>query len=134
MSRGARMALLAVIVAALALVLVGCGDDGEDPPAAAGTTTAATTTTAPAEIPTITVVGGVPQGGPIRIAGRPGDTLRFAVVSDTADELHVHGYDLLQPLEPGVRAEVEIAAGAEGIFEVELHGSGELVARLVVEP
>ncbi len=63
-----------------------------------------------------------------------GDTLRFAVVSDTADELHVHGYDVLQPLEPGERVEVEIPADLEGIFEAELHGSGELVARLVVEP
>ena len=33
MSRGARMALLAVVVAALALVLAGCGDDGDDPAA-----------------------------------------------------------------------------------------------------
>ena len=134
MTRGARRALLAAILAALALVLVGCGDDGEDPPAAAGTPSTAATATAPAEIPTITVVGGVPEGGPIRVAGRPGDTLRFAVVSDTADELHVHGHDVLRPLEPGVRTEVEIPADAEGIFEVELHGSGELVARLVVEP
>ena len=134
MSRGARRAPLAAILAALALVLAGCGDGREDPPAAADATSTAATATAPAEIPTITVVGGVPEGGPIRVAGRPGDTLRFAVVSDTADELHVHGYDVLRPLEPGVRAEVEIPADAEGIFEAELHGSGELVARLVVEP
>jgi hypothetical protein len=85
-------------------------------------------------IPTIRVVGGVPEGGPVRIAARSGETLRFAVVSDTADELHVHGYDILRPLEPGERVELEIRADLEGIFEAELHGSGEPVARLVVEP
>ncbi|MDX6556237.1 MAG: hypothetical protein QOD86_2432 [Miltoncostaeaceae bacterium] len=134
MTRSARTALRTaalVAISALALILAGCGDDGDDP-AAGGST--ATTATAPAAVPTSRIVGGQPEGGPVRIAGHVGDTLRFAVVSDTADELHVHGYDVLKELAPGRRVEVAIPADLEGIFEAELHGSGELVARLVVEP
>jgi hypothetical protein len=119
----------AAIAAALTLALAGCGDGDE--PAAASTATSAT---APAAVPTIRVAGGRPEGGPLRVAGHVGDTLRFAVVSDAADELHVHGYDVLRELPPGERVEVAIPADLEGIFEAELHGSGALVARLVVEP
>lgn len=134
MSPCARMALLATLaVATLMPVLAACGDDAAEPPAA--TEPAATGVTAPAPaVPTVRVVGGSPVGGPLRVAAHRGDTLRFAVESDTADELHVHGYDVLRRLEPGRRTVVAIRADAEGIFEAELHWSGEQVARLVVEP
>ena len=35
-----------------------------------------------------------PQGGVKKLNFNKGDTIRFRVVSDTADEIHVHGYDL----------------------------------------
>jgi hypothetical protein len=134
MSPRARSALLATLaVAALMPVLTACGDDAAEPPVA--TEPAATGVTAPAPaVPTVQVVGGSPVGGPLRVAAHPGETLRFAVVSDTADELHVHGYDAFRPLAPGERVVVVLQADAEGVFEAELHGSGELVARLVIEP
>ena len=78
------------------------------------------------------MVGGRPEGGPLRVAGHRGDTLRFAVVSDEADELHVHGYDLGADLAPGTPATVEFDATIPGVFEVELHDAGTLLLSLQV--
>jgi hypothetical protein len=39
------------------------------------------------------VVNGQPQGGIQKITVNKGQRVRFRVVSDVADEIHVHGYD-----------------------------------------
>lgn len=49
-----------------------------------------------------------------------GSTFTIRVVSDVADELHVHGYDLFYELEPGVPVEVSFVADTPGVFEAEL--------------
>lgn len=48
------------------------------------------------------------------------DTFDIWVLSDTTDELHVHGYDLLFDLEPGVPVHVTFVTDIVGIFEAEL--------------
>ena len=59
---------------------------------------------------------------------------RCAVRSDSAEELHVHGYEVEKELKPGKTTIVSFPAELEGIFEVELHGSDELIAELQVNP
>ena len=99
------------------------------------------------DIPTQVIVGGfqppsAPGGPPIPIRAftpetviaAPGDTIRFTVSSDQSDEVHVHGYDLEKPVGPGAPARFSFSADADGIFEVELHGSGAQIASLEVQP
>ena len=64
-----------------------------------------------------------------------GDRARIQVTTpDTTDEIHLHGYDVTRDLKPGMRARFSFEANAEGIFEIELHGTGTQIAELVVEP
>lgn len=63
-----------------------------------------------------------------------GTTVEFTVTSDTADMLHVHGYDKEVDVEPGKPATLELVADKTGRFEVELHENGALVYQLVVTP
>ena len=58
----------------------------------------------------------------------------FRVVNDEAEEVHVHGYDIKQELEPGKVETVSFKADITGIFEIELEGSGTLLAQLKVVP
>lgn len=83
---------------------------------------------------TIVVRGGKPRGGVQELSYRRGQTVDLVITSDTADEVHVHGYDVTKPIPAGGRARVRFAADAEGIFEIELHGSGQQIASLRVNP
>jgi hypothetical protein len=60
--------------------------------------------------------------------------VRFTVTSDVAEEVHVHGYDILKEVAPGAPARFRFEATFEGIFEVELERSGEPILELRVEP
>ncbi|HLF61164.1 MAG TPA: hypothetical protein VI980_08305 [Acidimicrobiia bacterium] len=75
------------------------------------------TTTVPS--PDVTVAGGVVDG-PDLFEYALGDQVKITVVTDVADEIHVHGYDLRYDAEPGVPVEISFEADAQGIFEVEL--------------
>jgi hypothetical protein len=46
------------------------------------------------------------------------------VVGDTADDIHVHGYNVRAKLVAGVRTRISFMAGIPGIFDVELHRAG----------
>jgi heme/copper-type cytochrome/quinol oxidase subunit 2 len=43
------------------------------------------------------------------------------VTSDVDDVLHVHGFDVEEPLEAGHTTTVELTADQPGVFEVETH-------------
>ena len=60
--------------------------------------------------------------------------MRFRVVSARPEEVHIHGYDIKQELEPGKVETVSFKATITGIFEIELEGSGTLLAQLKVVP
>jgi hypothetical protein len=60
--------------------------------------------------------------------------VRFRVRSPAAEEIHVHGYDRYLDVPAGKTVNVSFKADITGIFEVELHGSGEPIAQLKVEP
>jgi hypothetical protein len=147
---------LAIVVGAIAVLVVayvvfsGGGDDGKkavSQPAATGTSstqstatsatdtsgtdTSATTTPAP---PTVRVVGAKPQGGVKKLSFSKGDTIRFRVVSDTADEIHVHGYDLMKDVPKGGTVTFSFKGSIDGRFVVELEDHGEQIAELDVQP
>jgi plastocyanin len=157
LTRGAATALLPTLGM---LVLAGCGGDDSSggstpsPSAPASTPTStlpSTTPTTPASpdpsTPSntadpsgeqadvtvdVTVANGKvnPSGATVKV--KAGQTVLIKAVSDTEDELHIHGYDKELKLTPGKAASVKFTANMKGTFEVETHESGKLVAKLVV--
>lgn len=61
-----------------------------------------------------------------------GDLVDIIVISDVAEEVHLHSYDLLVNLQPGEPGTIRFTADVPGIFEVELEESGRLLFRLQV--
>ena len=98
------------------------------------TTTAATTTTTDQEIPRIKVEDGVKTEGLDTLSVRVGETVRFEVEADVADEIHVHGFDLHFDTIPGEEVLVEFVAEATGIFEIELEAAELHILDLEVTP
>jgi heme/copper-type cytochrome/quinol oxidase subunit 2 len=82
----------------------------------------------------ITIRGGTPVGGLRRASVRQGRQVRFVVRSDVADEVHVHGYDLMRDVAPGQPAQISFRATIPGRFEVELEDRGLAIAQLEVRP
>jgi hypothetical protein len=145
MSSRARLAIVAIAVVALVVAFVvasGSGDTKKQPVAAqpgtttapAPTTAAAPTTPAAPKIPVVKVVGAKPQGGVKRLTFTKGQTIAFKVQSDTADEIHVHGYDVHKDVKAGGSVSFSIPAKIEGRFVVELEQHGTQIAELEVDP
>lgn len=87
----------------------------------------------------IEIRGGQVAGGPADIKVTRGDPVRIVVSSDAKDDIHLHGYDIEKPVEPGKPARFNFTADIEGIFEIESHvaedaGRDPLVGKLTVEP
>jgi len=128
------------------------GDDDEAAPTTTAVTTTAPTTTeapptttegppatttgatpAPVQIDVV-VVGGEPEGGIVRESVELDSAVVLTVTSDVADEVHVHGYDLMADVAPGVPATIRFTADAPGRFEIELEDTGVQIAELEVRP
>jgi hypothetical protein len=157
-SRAQRIAILA----AAAVVLVGgfvlaqgSGDDDEASPPPGATQSAETATdveTAPNEpenpaatapetteqppprVETIRIRDQAPVGEPKTIEYSSGETIRLRFTSNKAVEVHIHGYDKYVNVRPGSSATTRFKANAEGIFELEEHATGNLLAKLEVRP
>lgn len=86
------------------------------------------------KVPTVVVRDGEPVGGVAELESSAGEQVRFEVTSDVADEVHVHGYDLLQVVPAGGTVSFDFPADIEGIFEVELEGRQTQIAELTVNP
>jgi hypothetical protein len=82
----------------------------------------------------ISVVKGRPVGGIKRPTVRRGTVVRFVVVADRGESVHLHGYDVEKPVRPGKPAVLQVAAKIPGRFELELHAPDSLLARLTVRP
>ena len=133
MPRGQRIAFLAIaaVIAVVAVVVaVASGDDDGDEPAR---TTARTTTEAakpkPKPKPPLLTAN---SGRTVRV--KKGEVARFRARSKTAEELHVHGYDITRPLPAGRTITVRFPAKIEGVYEVELERSHTPVGQLEVRP
>ena len=86
------------------------------------------------KVPTVVIRNGEPVGGIEELEYDAGDEIRFEVTSDVADEVHVHGYDLMQDVPAGGTVSFDFPAEIEGIFEVELEGRKEQIAEIRVNP
>ena len=82
-----------------------------------------------ADAPSFVVSGGEVEG-PGQVTATVDEEVVFTVSSDTADEVHVHGYDATVPVTPGKPATVRFQADIPGVFEVELEDSGLLLTQL----
>lgn len=71
-----------------------------------------------------------PPPGRVDIA--KGEKVKLVVHSDTADEIHLHGYDIEKPVGPGQDAVIEFVATQTGVFEVETHEGDLLLTQLAV--
>lgn len=141
MSREAKAGLLvaAAAVAALAFVLLRPSDEKPPSTAATETTAASTateTTTAKPEpqVATIRVKGGEPVGGVRKLTFTEGERIRFRVSADEPELVHLHGYDVEQPVGPGRPTSFDVPATITGRFEAELENSAVQVAEVTVEP
>ena len=149
--------IVVLISAALGLLLslflvLRPGDDEDAAPTTtvATTTAPAATTTAPATTetaPPATTAPEPPEVVTIRISVQ-GDTaptvrrysvkqgrqVEIVVQSEIADEVHVHGYDLMADVAPGSPVTIAFEATAPGRFEIELEEHQLPIAELEVRP
>ena len=91
-------------------------------------------TPTPDPVPKIVVKGGEPVGGVEELEFTECERIRFTVVSDVADHVHVHGYDLMKDVSAGGQATFSFKATITGIFEAELEDRGVQVVSLRVDP
>ena len=143
-----HLARTSAIAALTLLAVTGCGsDDTErvatppDPtvsvPSAAPPSAVASATPSPAAPDAdatfdIAVAGGQVTGDTGRLKVALGDKVVIRVTGDTADEVHLHGYDVTMPVAPGQPAELAFEATIPGVFEIELEDAGVGLASLQV--
>jgi heme/copper-type cytochrome/quinol oxidase subunit 2 len=82
----------------------------------------------------IFINNGQPRDGFETLRVNEGDDVKITVISNQADQLHLHGYGMEIDLEAGVTAELAFKADKTGRFEIELHESGKVIAVLEVQP
>jgi hypothetical protein len=160
-SAGQRLALILAAVVVLVggfVVAQGAGDDGDPAPAAqtvapdptetatgsggataptdepAATTGTETRAAPPPRVERVRIRGGQPVGEPRTLRFEAGDTIRLRFSSDDAAEVHIHGYDKYVNVPAGGSAATRFEADAQGIFEIEDHATGALLAELEVRP
>jgi hypothetical protein len=143
---------IATLLAALAVSAVGLAGCGGDDNAADAVTTTDTVATAPtttttsetggettpatpaAQVITIRVVDGQPQGGIQRPTIDQGDKVVLVVRTDSGEAVHLHGYNIEKEIVPGQPLRLPFTANIAGRFELELHPTDTLLAVLEVQP
>ena len=143
MSRAQRLTFLgiAAIIAVVAVIVLSGGGDETDKAADATATPTATPSATASGTAEATATPTPKPKPPLLLAGSErtlsfdqGDTVRFRVRHDEAEEVHVHGYDIKKDLAANETANVSFEASIPGIFEIELEHSGTPLGRLKVEP
>jgi len=135
-----QMKMVALLLAIVAIAgLTACGSSDESASTGPGTGTSgeeAASGGGGGGSPTATIVvrNGEPVGGVQELEYSAGEQVGFTVHSDVADEIHVHGYDLMKNVAAGGSVSFSFPADIEGIFEVELEGRKEQIAELRVNP
>jgi hypothetical protein len=134
-------ARLATAACVLLLALAGCGNDdnAKSNPTPSATTTPGTGTPSPPattasprarRIIRVVVANGKVTEGQSRVEVRLGETILIEVVSDAADEVHVHGYDEEFEVGPGKPGTLELKVRIPGTVDVELHEADLLLFQL----
>jgi hypothetical protein len=121
MSRNQRVVVLglAALVVVVAVVVIGTG--GSSSTNGAGPTT-------------VVVQGAKPVGGVKDVTFKKGGTVDLTVKSDTADEVHFHGYDVHKDVAKGGSVHFRFPASIEGKFIVELENHKQTLANVTVAP
>ena len=122
MSRNQRVVVLglAVLVVVVAVVVIGTGGSSDSTKSAGPTT--------------VVVQDAKPVGGVKTITYKKGDTIDLTVNSDTADEVHFHGYDVHKDVPKGGSVNFTFPAKIDGEFVVELENHKQTLANVTVEP
>lgn len=71
---------------------------------------------------------------PEEISVSEGDRVTLRLTSDEPVELHVHGYDLEEEVNPGEPTTLSFEADLTGRFEVEDHDRGTALGVLLIRP
>jgi hypothetical protein len=109
--------ILVVVAAVLLIVLSGGGSSAPD-----------STGNKVIEVKNAKPVGGV-QNLVVKKNGR----VTFTVKSDTADEIHVHGYNFMKDVPKDGSVSFDFPAKIDGEFDIELEKRGEQIASLQVK-
>ena len=80
----------------------------------------------------IYVVNGKPRGGIQTLVYNKGDRVRFTVVSDVSDEIHVHGFNFKKDVAKNGSVTFSFPATDQGGHLIELESRGEQIANLEV--
>lgn len=107
-----RSLLRAVVAMAAAVLIAGCG--------VSGATLDPTVTADGSQRVEVGYLDGAVEGGVARYAVPLGSTVELVIVSDVADEVHLHGYDRFAFVTAGASATLRFVADVPGVFEVEL--------------
>jgi hypothetical protein len=111
-------AAAAALLIAFATALIACGSSS-----------------APSKLDaTITVQDGKPKGGVQDLKVKKDGPVHLTVTSDTADEIHIHGYDLHKDVDKGGTVTFDFPAKIDGAFIIELEQAKQTLANLAVEP
>lgn len=113
-----------VIVAVVLLIVLSSGGSDES------------STTDAGRVPTVVVdKQGKPVGGIRELVYRRGDRIHFKVEVPFAEEVHLHGYDVMKEIpKGGGTVTYDLPAEIEGEFEAELEDRKEQIVDLKVEP
>jgi plastocyanin len=117
MTRTTR-AFMALLLIAATAALAACGSDTKS---TSGTTH-------------IVVKNEQPVGGLAQIRVKKGDPVKFTVESDSAQEIHIHGYNFHKDVAAGGTVSFSFPAKIDGSFEIELEDPGVQIANLQVTP
>ena len=144
MKTGTRWAVLGlvVVIAVVAFVIAQSGGRSSSSSKskttqarAPGTGTQAAPTTPAVPPAKVIVVRNVkPVGGVQDITVRKGGQVRFTVTSDSAQEIHVHGYDFHKTVPKNGSVSFSFPAKIDGGFVIELEKPGVEIAALKVQP
>jgi len=82
----------------------------------------------------VEVTGDRVSGDTGRVVVPAGEQVTLAVTSDVADEVHVHGYDLMKDVEAGGTIRFSFVTRLSGSFELELEDAHLRLGELSVPP
>ena len=110
---------LAVVVAVGAFVIARSGGSNDDNEKTSGQAT-------------LEVKDAKPVGGIQNLTWKKGETIDLTVHSDTADEVHFHGYDVHKDVAKGGTVRFQFPATITGKFIVELENHKQTLANVTV--
>src|SRR3954469_13848443 len=134
MSRNQRLSLLGLTVVVLVVAFIIARSGGDSGDKASSTTTTNGGSGGGTESNVVVVRNAKPVGGVQKLTYKKGGTIDFTVRSDTADEIHFHGYDIGKDVKAGGSVHFTTPAKIDGRFEVELQGHKEQIAEVEGEP